>query len=82
MKEKKMNVSRYDEKAKGTPEMRRRFEREMEKEGKKRPGRKREPGGPMGRMQGRDYHRILEETGIPGFRIHEGDDGRWIQLWK
>ena len=71
---------------KGTPEMRRRFEAEREQAGKMssrgRRGKKDPWAGPLGRMKHRDYHVILEETGIPSYSIHDGDDGRWIQLWK
>ncbi len=71
---------------KGTPEMRRRFDAARKQSGKMSPpGRhkKKDPyAGPLGRMKQRDYNAILEETGIPSYSIHSGDDGMWIQLWK
>lgn len=30
----------------------------------------------------RDYAALLLSRGITQFRIHQGDDGRWIELWK
>lgn len=34
-----------------------------------------------GRVPHRDYREILERSGLPGV-LHEGDDGRWIQIRK
>ncbi len=30
----------------------------------------------------RDYAALLESVGISQFKIHQGDDGRWIEMWK
>ncbi|MDD2566825.1 MAG: class I SAM-dependent methyltransferase [Thiovulaceae bacterium] len=30
----------------------------------------------------RDYAALLESVGITQYKIHQGDDGRWIEMWK
>ena len=80
---------------KGTPEMRKRFEADMKKarettektagdaagkNGKGRWGGRH--GNPEEKMRRLDFDGILKDVGIHSFKIHTGDDGRWIQLWK
>jgi ubiquinone/menaquinone biosynthesis C-methylase UbiE len=30
----------------------------------------------------RDYAKMLQDAGIYTFKIHNGDDGKWIEMWK
>jgi ubiquinone/menaquinone biosynthesis C-methylase UbiE len=41
-------------------------------------GRKKKHGDGMQR----DYEAMLHNLGINKFKIHRGDDGKWIELWK
>lgn len=70
----------------GTPEMRKQFERNMKKEGLSGPGGKiQRPGGPDDPwkiMKGRNFDQILKDVGITRFSSPIEADGRWIRLWK
>ena len=71
---------------KGTPEMRKRFEEQRKKARRAMPDPKcRKPGhpdDPWKKMKSCNYDRILEEVGITRFTIQQGEDGRWLHLWK
>ena len=30
----------------------------------------------------RDYAQLLQSVEIKNFKIHQGDDGKWIEIWK
>lgn len=70
----------------GTPGMRKQFERNMKQEGLGGPGgKRRRPGGPDDPwkiMKRRDFDQILKDAGITRFSAPIEEDGRWIRLWK
>ena len=68
---------------KGTPEMRARLEAQRKKAGKERQGQhKGRHKNPEEKMRRLDFDRILKDERIQCFKLHTGDDGRWIQMWK
>lgn len=70
----------------GTPQMRKQFERNMKKDSFAGPdGKRRRPGGPDDPwkiMKRRNFDQILKDVGISRFSAPIEADGRWIRLWK
>ncbi|WP_428737982.1 class I SAM-dependent methyltransferase [Sulfurimonas sp.] len=64
---------------KGSPEIRAAIDKKLQEMGK-------EPRMNKHKVHGdgmkRDYAQLLQSVEIKNFKIHQGDDGKWIEMWK